>query len=125
MATRRFHVSVLAMVSMLIAAWASAQVRTTGQIVGTAKDSTGAVVPNAQMILVDAATGAVHETKSGPDGGFVFPNLQPGTYTLTATHDGFQTATLQALIVQNYRATDIVVQLPVAGLSTTERILVT
>ena len=34
-----------------------AQTRTTGQIVGTVKDATGAVVPNTVVILIDTGTG--------------------------------------------------------------------
>ena len=95
----------------------SAQTRTTGQIVGTVKDATGAVVPNAEIVLIDTATGNSAETKSGPDGGFVFPNLQPGTYTLTATAQGFQPVTVQSVNVQTSRSTDLTVQFQVAGLT--------
>ena len=57
------------------------------------------------------------ETKSGPDGNFIFPNLQPGTYTLTATATGFQPTTIQQIAVQTARATDVVVQFQVAGVT--------
>ena len=46
------------------------------------------------LILIDTGTGATAETKSGSDGNFVFPNLQPGTLSahrdapgLPAGHD--------------------------------------
>ena len=94
-----------------------AQTRTTGQIVGTVKDSTGAVVPNTVVILIDTGTGNSLEGKSGPDGGFVFPNLQPGTYTLTATAQGFQPVTVQSISVQTSRSTDLTVQFQVAGVT--------
>jgi hypothetical protein len=81
------------------------------------KDATGAVVPNAEIVLIDTATGNSAETKSGPDGGFVFPNLQPGTYTLTATAQGFQPVTVQSVNVQTSRSTDLTVQFQVAGLT--------
>ena len=51
-------------------ALARAQARNTGQIVGTVRDATGAVVPNAELVLIDTGTGTTHEAKSGPDGGF-------------------------------------------------------
>ena len=78
-----------ALVSRLPAVGA-AQGRTTGQIVGTVKDASGAVVPKADLILIDNGTGATTEAKSGSDGGFVFPNLQPGRYQITATVPGLQ-----------------------------------
>ena len=93
------------------------QTRNTGQVVGTVKDATGAVLPNAVVVLIDTATGATFESKSGPEGNFVVPNLQPGTYTLTATATGFQPLTLQQVLVQTARSTDVVVQFQVAGIT--------
>ena len=94
-----------------------AQVRTSGQIVGTVKDATGAVVPAAALVLIDASTGLTLEAKAAADGGFTFPNLQPGTYTLTATAGGFKPVTLQSIVVQTARTTNIEVNFQVAGLS--------
>ena len=65
----------------------------------------GAIIPNAEVVLIDIGTGTSHDAKSGPEGGFVFPNLQPGRYTLTATASGFQPVTLQEIIVQTARST--------------------
>lgn len=96
-------------------AWSDAQTRTTGQVVGTVRDATGAVVPKAEVILIDLGTGATFETVSGGNGGFVFPNLQPGRYQLTATAQGFQPVTMQEVIVQTSRSTDLIVQFEVAG----------
>lgn len=96
---------------------AHAQIRTTGQIVGTVKDTTGAVVQKAELVLIDLATGTTSETQSGSDGGFVFPNLQPGTYQLTANYTGFQPVTLQQVIVSTGRSTDVVIQFEVAGIT--------
>ena len=93
------------------------QSRITGQVVGTVKDATGAVLPNVVVVLIDTATGASFETKSGPEGNFIVPNLQPGTYTLTATATGFQPLTLQQVLVQTSRSTDVVVQFQVAGVT--------
>lgn len=93
------------------------QARITGQVVGTVKDATGAVLPNVVVVLIDTGTGASYETKSGPEGTFVVPNLQPGTYTLTATATGFQPLTLQQVLVQTSRSTDVVVQFQVAGIT--------
>ena len=100
-----------------VPAWSAAQVRTSGQIVGTVKDATGAVIPAAALVLIDATTGLTAETKAGPDGGFVFPNLQPGTYSLTATATGFRALTLQSIVVQTARSTNIEVKFLVAAAS--------
>jgi hypothetical protein len=94
-----------------------AQVRTSGQLVGTVKDSSGAVIPKAALTLIDTTTGQTFETTSGADGGYVFPTLQPGTYVLTATAGGFKPLTLQSIVVQTGRSTDLVVQFQIAGVS--------
>ena len=107
---------------LLIATVAAAQVRTTGQIVGTVKDATGAVIPAAELVLIDTNTGNTQQTKSGDDGGFVFPNLQPGSYTLTATVAGLQTVTVQAIVVQTSRTSDLVVQFDKAALTETVQV---
>lgn len=114
---RYVSVSLATLFCGLLAAAAAAQGRSTGQIVGTIKDSSGAVVPNAAVVLIDVGTGSTLEGKSGPEGNFVFPNLQPGTYTVTATAEGFQPVTLQQVVVQTARSTDIVVQFQIRGVS--------
>src|SRR5512143_296245 len=87
----------------------AAQVRTTGQIVGTVRDTTGAVVANAELVLRDAGTGLALNGKSDKDGGFTFPNLQPGHYALTAVLQGFQPATLPDISVETARSTNVTV----------------
>jgi hypothetical protein len=101
---------------------ALAQARTTGQIVGTVKDASGAVVPGAEVVLVDTGTGNTVATRSGSEGGFVFPNLQPGRYQITATAQGFQPVTLQQVVVETGRGTDVVVQFEVAGVTEQVRV---
>jgi Carboxypeptidase regulatory-like domain len=110
-------IGLLAGVISLASGIAFAQVRTTGQIVVSVKDSTGAVVPNAELVLVDLGTGNTLHGKSSADGGLVFPNLQPGTYSITATAQGFQAVTMQSVVVQTARVTDVVVLFQVAALS--------
>ena len=107
----------MAAICLAVPLAAHAQLRNTGQVIGTVKDATGAVLPNAALVLVDTATGTTFETKAGPEGNFTFPNLQPGTYTLTATATGFQPITLQQVLVQTARSTDVVVQFQVAGIT--------
>lgn len=121
MQSMRCFMLIVAMAGLMPAA-VLAQSRTTGQIVGTVKDATGAVIPTAVVVLIDSGTGNSVETKSGPEGGFVFPNLQPGTYTLTATAQGFQPVTLQKVEVLTSRSTDVTLQFQVAGV--TEQIAV-
>lgn len=64
---------------------------TTSRIDGSILDESGAVVPNAKILAVNMKTQAKAETKSNDQGIFVFPAIEPGTYTLTIEAKGFQT----------------------------------
>ena len=92
------------------------QVRTTGQIVGTVKDPSGAVVPNAAVEVTDTATGNIQTAKSGSEGGFVFPALQPGRYRILATATGFEPTVVDGIVVETSRSSNIEVQFAVAAL---------
>jgi hypothetical protein len=89
---------------------------TTGQIVGTAKDPSGAVVPNAEIEVTDAGTANRQTGKTGPDGGFVFPALQPGRYRILATATGFEPAVIEEVIVETGRTSNVDVQFAVGAL---------
>ena len=115
--TRLGRTALVAFFVSLAPALSAAQVRTTRQVVGVVQDASGAVIVKADLVLIDTTTGLTYEAKSSDDGGFVFPNLQPGTYTLTATAAGFRPLTLQQIVVQTSRNAEIVVQFQVAGVT--------
>jgi len=62
----------------------------TGSVNGTAKDSTGAVVPGATVSLLNIETKVARHTLTNSDGNFEIQNVQPGTYTLEVTMAGFK-----------------------------------
>ena len=64
-----------------------------GSINGTVTDTSGAVVPGAEVTATQAATGITSETTSGSEGNFVFPILAPSVYNISATRQGFQAYT--------------------------------
>ena len=64
----------------------------TGAINGTVSDSTGAVIPTAKVTLTSAATGTERSAATNATGIYVFPEVPPGTYTLTVSAEGFTTA---------------------------------
>ena len=70
---------------------ASAQ-STFGSIRGSTQDQTGAVIAQAPITLhsVDENTDVV--TNSDSEGNFLFANVKPGNYRLTATKEGFANA---------------------------------
>ncbi|MGA7522099.1 MAG: carboxypeptidase-like regulatory domain-containing protein [Acidobacteriaceae bacterium] len=62
---------------------------------GTVYDSSRAVVPGAALTLTNVATHVNSTTTSNESGGYLFLNINPGTYTLQASKQGFATQQLQ------------------------------
>lgn len=61
---------------------------------GTVSDPTGAVIPGATIQLENVNTGTTRETASDSAGLYSFPQMQPGTYKITAKVQGFQNVTI-------------------------------
>jgi hypothetical protein len=62
----------------------------TGTITGTVTDSGGSVVPSAQIVVQDRATGLTYKAQAGQDGSYVVPYLPIGDYGITVTAPGFE-----------------------------------
>jgi len=80
---------VLLLVMLLVAAAVGQSFR--GGILGTVTDATGASVADAKVIATDTGTGLVRESITDADGNYSFTELPLGTYTVTATKQGFRT----------------------------------
>lgn len=65
----------------------------TGTLLGTVQDSTGAVVPGANITLTNEGTDVTNKTTSSPQGFYTLPNLLPGQYSVTVEAKGFKTET--------------------------------
>jgi hypothetical protein len=65
--------------------------RTTGTLVGTVTDQTGAVVPGVTVVLQGEAIMGTQDMVTNDQGFYRFPALPPGSYTLTFTMAGFNT----------------------------------
>jgi hypothetical protein len=64
----------------------------TGTLLGTVQDTSGAVVPNANITLTNEGTDVTDKTTSTQQGFYTFPNLMPGMYSVTVEAKGFKTA---------------------------------
>src|SRR5579859_1008080 len=64
-----------------------------GTLLGTVTDTTGASVPNAKVMATETSTGAVHASTTNDSGNYTFPDLPPGTYSVTVEAQGFKKAT--------------------------------
>src|SRR5215475_4266306 len=114
------HAAVVAALSVA----SLAQITTTG-IRGITRDQSGAVIPNATIKLVDNSTGVERATVSSSDGGFLFPNLQFGSYKLTVTAAGFQTTIIAAITVESGRTTDVSVDMKLGAAAETVQVAAT
>ncbi len=61
---------------------------------GTVTDTSGAVVPNAKVVVHNAATRTDRDAVTNSVGSFNIPNLAPGDYSIRVDSSGFQTTTL-------------------------------
>ena len=66
-----------------------AQNTNSGDIRGTVKDSSGAVLPGAMVIVTNLDTGSSKQIVTNDDGLFDTAAILPGNYQLTFTRDGF------------------------------------
>jgi outer membrane receptor protein involved in Fe transport len=61
-------------------------------VTGTVRDQTGAVVVNAEVLVLNLASGRQLTTKTDSSGGYVLGGLSPGPYQISVSSEGFSTA---------------------------------
>ena len=104
--TRRNVVSVLlaAVVAWSVAVPGGAQV-TTGTILGTVKDSAGAVVPGATVTVTETGKQTSSNYLTDSTGSYTAPFLIPGLYEIGVNVQGFRKYTRRGVVLQvNQRA---------------------
>ncbi|MGA3035595.1 MAG: carboxypeptidase-like regulatory domain-containing protein, partial [Terracidiphilus sp.] len=93
-----------------------------GSITGQVTDTTGAVVANALVTLVNVEQGIKLETHSDAGGSYTFSPVRIGHYTVSVTAQGFATTTQKNLTVNVAQALLVNVQLKPGA--TTETVVV-
>ena len=106
--------------SVLFAATLMAQTTTSGDITGTVIDPTKAVLANVVVTVTNNATAAAQKTVTNGQGLYRAPFLPPGSYTVSVTAPGLQTAKRAVRISVGQTATANI-QLELAGSTTTVR----
>jgi hypothetical protein len=88
---------------MLMAAATAVMAQTGGgaTLVGTVRDSTGSVVPQAKLTVINTATSFVTETTTGADGGYYVPYLIPGDYRVKVNAAGFKEFVREGLTLRS------------------------
>ena len=84
---------------------------------GAVTDPSGAVVPNADVILTQVDTSVAQKTKTNDAGLYVFPASPIGAYTLTVTSGGMETWEGR-IVLQAGLAAEVNVTLKVGATST-------
>src|SRR5262245_6518191 len=85
----RFVVLIVAVVFLIPASPASAQV-TTATLVGQVRDSSGAVIPGATVVATHEGTGVAREAVTDVNGEVVLSALPNGSYTVKVELTGFK-----------------------------------
>jgi hypothetical protein len=119
---RRGLVQVASFVALFTCLFASAAAgQATSSITGVVQDSAGGVIPGA-AVVVNSPNGTKFNTVTNSAGAFNVPALQPGTYSVTVTLQGFKTAVVADVRIQPGTPANLKVTLEVGGI--TEKVTV-
>ena len=123
---KRFGYVVLACFCLLMVTTqhAAAQVDE-GSITGTVTDSTGAVVPNAAVTLVNTDVGLNLKNTTDSKGGYTFSPLRIGHYTVSVTAPGFEKTTQENVTVNVAQTLQVNVQLKLGAATETVEVTTT
>ena len=106
----------LAMTFAPPSAWAQ---QTLGNITGTVTDISGGVLVGTKVTIVGDQTTLTRTQTTSPNGSYDFVNLPIGTYTLTFSHDGFQSQKITSITVQADRTVTLNATLKVGEVGST------
>lgn len=102
-----------------ISSVAFSQVRDTGSIFGTITDSQGAMIPGVTVTITSTGTGLNRAIESDSSGGFVFPLLPVGTYSLSVEHSGFRKYERRGILLQTNENVRVDVSLTLGNVTET------
>jgi hypothetical protein len=107
-------------VTMTLAAGLAMAQTTSGDLVGTVKDSTGASIPGAKVTVTNQATGVVNNTTANGEGEYRVSNLLPGIYDISTNVSGFQANSLKGVRISLNSTATANVTLSVGASTTVE-----
>jgi carboxypeptidase family protein len=93
-----------------------------GRVVGTITDRSGAVIPNAHVVVTNADTHVARDTVTNSSGFYQVLSLPIGNYTVSADHKGFNPVTTTASKLEINQSLKIDIKLEVG--SKTETVVV-
>jgi hypothetical protein len=110
-----------ALICLLVVSAAPAwgQSSNTGTIIGSVFDNSNAFVPGATVTVTQTNTGSMRTTLTDKSGRFVFADVDPGTYSIKVTKQGFSSAVIADQVVQLGLQLTENIKLEVGSISTT------
>jgi Carboxypeptidase regulatory-like domain/TonB dependent receptor len=111
---RRISLTAILSILVLVTGISLAQT-TSGDMVGTVQDPTGAVIPNAGITAVNVDTKVSYTATANTGGEWHISNLPSGDYDLTATSAGFSTYKLTGVRIDLNKTSTIPLVLTVSG----------
>jgi hypothetical protein len=91
----------------------------TADLAGSVSDPAGAVIPEAQVMITNLASGDIRRASSNTSGEFTIAGLQPGTYTLDVSHNGFEHYKAEGLVLHVGDRKAIQIKLQIGSVSET------
>ncbi|HEX8291457.1 MAG TPA: TonB-dependent receptor [Pyrinomonadaceae bacterium] len=113
-----FTLALLLVLTSAAGARAQSQI-TTGVIQGTVEDEQGATVPGTSVEVRNVDTNLTRALVTDEGGRFVFLQLPPGRYTLTASKQGFATLKQEEFTLTVGQAANLGLKMKVSGVSET------
>ena len=104
---------------MLAAAAPALAQRTTGTIIGTVTDESGAVLPGVTVTLTGAGVAGSPTSITSETGTYRFTSLPPGEYNLTFVLQGFATVNRERVVLPLAETVEIPIQMKVSTLQET------
>src|ERR1700749_2515229 len=104
--------------ALLLSASLFAQVER-GTIVGTVTDNTGSVIAGASVKVTEESTNTSTSLQTDSAAEYRAPNLPPGSYTVEAQKEGFNTFISKGFVIQVSQTARLDVSLKVGGVTQT------
>src|SRR5258708_8047537 len=109
----------LVIVVLTMAVSLSAQTASTSTVTGTVSDKSGGKIPNAKVEWEDVDTKAKTSVTTGSDGGYTFPSVRPGNYSIIVSGKGFRQSVVTGVRVEVGKSALVNVSLEVGGMTET------
>ena len=105
--------SCLLLLLALVAGPTSLAAQTQSRLNGTVTDTSGAVIPGAPVTATNVETGVAQTAETNESGGFIFPYLTPGSYSLKVEYAGFKTYSQSGITIETGATRSVTIALEV------------